>query len=44
MLRFRSYIRLLYEDRLDYLKRTMPEINSSHDTQAEHRDSANIID
>ena len=44
MLRFRSYIRLLYEDRLDYIKRTMPQINSSHDTHAEHRDSAAIID
>lgn len=44
MLSFKSYIKVLYEDRLDYLKRTMPQINSSHDSNAEHRDSDKIVD
>ena len=43
MLGFRRYI-TLFENRLDYIKRTMPTINSSHDSNAQHRDTSRIVD
>jgi len=43
MLRFRRYIQL-WEGRIEFLKRTSGDINSSHDTTGKYRSSSDIID
>lgn len=38
------YEEVLMEDRIDFLKAKWPEINTSHDTGAEHRKASDVID
>lgn len=43
MLKFRKFVHL-YENRIDFLKKNIKHINTSHDTTAEHTDLNKIID
>lgn len=44
MLSYRSFVTFLVENRIEFLKKNHPTIDSSHDHLAQHRDASAIID